>query len=206
MTRFKNQTTILDNSKQPKIVIVGAGGVGSMVALCLAKMGLINVSVIDFDEVEDHNVASQFYWTHNLNQLKVDALTENVKMFTDVELTPINGKRDGQYGDITIVAVDNMDVRKEVVKHIHEQSDEFTSSFVIECRMWGTEFIMYNFDAYTDYKGRLGNRFSEAEKDPEICTEKAIAFNTFIIAGLVGSTVRDYIMEKEIKPFITNQF
>ena len=44
-----------------KILIVGAGGIGSTTAYTLAKMGCSNITVVDFDEVEIHNCSSQFY-------------------------------------------------------------------------------------------------------------------------------------------------
>lgn len=206
MTRLKNQLDILDSTLQPKITIVWAWWVGSQVCHVLAKMGLNDITVIDFDEVEDHNVASQFYSSKDIGKPKVESLAENVKLFSDIEIKPLNRKWENDYSEITIIAVDNMDIRKEIVDYIHAQSDDFNSSFIIESRMWGTEYFVQCFDSYESYLPWVASRFPESEKDPENCTAKAIAFNTFIIAWLIWEQVSNYIMKRPIKHLITNQF
>lgn len=176
-----------------------------MVCYNLAKMGLQDITIIDFDEVEDHNVASQFYWSHQLWMPKVEALKDNILMMTDVEVNTINDKRDKQFGDITIVAVDDMDVRKAVTTYIHEQSDDFTSYFIVEARMGGTSYKFQCFDSWDDYFWWLGNWFPESERAPEICTEKAISFNTSIISGLICEQVSNFIMKRPVQALVTNQ-
>ena len=78
--RYKRQYDFVkfDELKLP-IHVIGAGGVGSWTALLLAKMGCQDITVYDMDEVEDHNVASQFYSEDQLGMNKLDALKENVK-------------------------------------------------------------------------------------------------------------------------------
>ena len=82
-------------------------------------MGFSDMTVIDFDTVENHNVASQFYKTSQIGLPKVEALAQNVLEFTAVEITAINGRYAPEYtkiADIVILAVDNMEVRRNIVE------------------------------------------------------------------------------------------
>ena len=41
------------------VTIIGAGATGSWLALMLAKLGIQDITVYDFDVVEEHNVPNQ---------------------------------------------------------------------------------------------------------------------------------------------------
>jgi len=45
-------------------------------------MGCENITLVDYDEVELHNTASQFYKTSDIGKLKVEALKDNILDFT----------------------------------------------------------------------------------------------------------------------------
>ncbi len=193
--RFKNQTSILNWERQPNILIVWVGWVWSMTALVLAKMWLKNITIIDWDEVEDHNVASQFYKESQMWVSKVEALKENVLEFTWVEVTAIHWRWDKDTNiesDIVICAVDNMDVRAEIVEFYKDSLD----TLVIETRMGWVEYVIHTFYPSVDYYAWLATWFPQSEADPIICTEKAICFNTAIISGKIGELVSNVIMNK----------
>lgn len=209
--RTKNQTTILNPELQPNILIIWVGWVGSMTALVLAKMWLKNITVIDWDEIEDHNVASQFYKEDQLGLSKVEALKENVLEYTWVEVTAIHGWRDKDTNkdiwfdieaDIVILAADNMDVRKEAVDFFKDNLD----TLIIESRMWGIEYMIQTFYPSVQYFERLATWFPQEEADPIICTEKAICFNTAVISGRIWEIVSNYIMWKPYEFITTNMF
>jgi len=87
--------------------------------MCLAQMGIKNITVIDFDLVENHNLASQLYKESDIGKPKVAALAWNVKEFTGIQITPIMEKFHPlmvKNADIVIIGVDNMATRKEVVE------------------------------------------------------------------------------------------
>ena len=45
--------------KQGKILIIGAGGLGSPAALYLAAAGVGTIGIVDFDKVEENNLQRQ---------------------------------------------------------------------------------------------------------------------------------------------------
>jgi len=57
-----------------KLVVVGAGAIGSRVAENLISTGLENITFIDFDKVEDHNLGNQLYVQEDIGEYKVVAL------------------------------------------------------------------------------------------------------------------------------------
>jgi molybdopterin/thiamine biosynthesis adenylyltransferase len=64
--------------RRTKVLILGAGGTGSWLALALTMMGVADMTVIDPDLVEDRNRARQPYPTAALGRRKVEVLGEMV--------------------------------------------------------------------------------------------------------------------------------
>lgn len=60
------------------VVICGAGGLGSNVALSLARAGVGNIHLIDFDTVDISNLNRQQYLPEQIGQPKADTLRENL--------------------------------------------------------------------------------------------------------------------------------
>lgn len=196
--RNKWQSGLLDQTIQPRIIVLWCGWVGSAAALCLAKMWFQDITLVDKDEVENHNVASQMYKSTDIDTPKVSALKNTILEFSDVECKVFNEwwTPENQYWDfdIVILAIDNMDIRKEVVDFYSQ--DPFCK--IIESRMWWTEYVIQVVD---DYMVRLGSWFPQSEADPENCTAKAICFNTFLIWWKIGELVWKITTNKEYLNF-----
>jgi molybdopterin/thiamine biosynthesis adenylyltransferase/rhodanese-related sulfurtransferase len=100
-----------------KVLIVGAGGLGSPAALYLAATGVGNIGVIDFDYVDLSNLNRQIiHGTDDVGRYKVDSakaaierLNPDVKVttFTD-RLTPENALNIINGFDIVMDATDNL--------------------------------------------------------------------------------------------------
>lgn len=71
------------------VVVIGAGATGSWLVLQLAKLGIQNITVYDFDHVEEHNVPNQLFGIRDVGKMKVDALAEYVEHQTGVRITAI---------------------------------------------------------------------------------------------------------------------
>ena len=205
LNRYARQLDIIDSTKVAiPIHIVGAGGIGSFTTLAIAKMGFNNITVYDFDTVENHNIASQFYKKEDLDRPKVDCLKENVAQFTDIDIKTYNGKieevtiQDG----ILIIAVDSMQVRAEIAEKYKD-----SNLYIIDGRMGGLQLEIYSMLA-TDYPETI---VPVDDVQHDLCTAKAISFNCMVIGGLIGNYVRKYINNEETKEsviylFETNSF
>lgn len=62
-----------------RIGIIGAGSVGSMIGEALARTGFEDISLIDFDHVEEHNLDRLSYaTTRDIGRLKVETMAEHL--------------------------------------------------------------------------------------------------------------------------------
>lgn len=186
--RYANQLDIINPKfEQTKVVIIWAGGIGSTTTMCLAQMGIKDITVIDYDEVENHNLASQLYKESDIGKPKTIALQENVKTFTWIDITAINDKFKPEHvkdADIVIIGVDNMATRKEVVESLTTKTIRF-----IDARMQSEAFILYQYIPVFETDLYMRTRYSDEEASPETCTNKSVSYNTFAIASIISRFV-----------------
>ena len=71
--------------KAAAVGIAGLGGLGSAVAVALARMGVGRLVLVDFDVVEPSNLNRQQYFVDQLGQSKALALGENLKRINPYE-------------------------------------------------------------------------------------------------------------------------
>ncbi len=89
MQRYKRNLLIgsFDEKLQKKIadtkvLVCGAGGLGSSVLVNLAGLGVINIGIMDFDVVEIHNLNRQFIHSEkNISKLKTQSAKEYLLNF-----------------------------------------------------------------------------------------------------------------------------
>lgn len=64
--------------RRSSVGIAGLGGLGSAVAISLARMGVGKLILVDFDVVEPSNLNRQQYFIDQIGMLKTDALAETL--------------------------------------------------------------------------------------------------------------------------------
>ena len=98
------------------ITIIGVGATGSWVALALAKLGINNINIYDFDIVEEHNIANQAYnYSTDIGKSKVEALCNLITHNTTICPIPRNAKFTNQrLSGIVFLMVDSMKERKKI--------------------------------------------------------------------------------------------
>lgn len=99
-----------------RVDVIGAGATGSKVVLSLAKLGIQNIHVWDFDKVEPHNIANQVFGNDDVGKLKVDALKEIVQRQTGTVIHTHAERVDGtqELGAVVFLLTDTMASRKEI--------------------------------------------------------------------------------------------
>ena len=58
--------------------MAGLGGLGSAIAIALARIGVGKLILVDFDVVEPSNLNRQQYFIHQIGVPKVEALQKNI--------------------------------------------------------------------------------------------------------------------------------
>lgn len=182
------------------VYMIGAGGVGSPTALILSKMGFEDIHVFDHDIVEDQNVGSQLYWTTQDQQKKVEALKSFVETFTAYpEKFPKEGLKLNPLS-IVISAVDSMEMRKQIWDYLKEQP---MISLYIDARMGLESIRIYGIDMNNDKEIDLyeQNLYPDSEADITPCSARAVAYNGFFAASVIGGIVSAYLrgVEKPVE-------
>lgn len=124
-----------DSFGSRRIDVIGAGASGSRIVLSLAKLGIENIHVYDFDSVEAHNIANQAYSQSDIGRPKVEALQALVKEHTGMDIAIHNERVDGsqRLGEVVFLLTDTMASRKEIwQKAIRYKA---TTKLMIETRM-----------------------------------------------------------------------
>ncbi|MDB5672534.1 MAG: HesA/MoeB/ThiF family protein [Alphaproteobacteria bacterium] len=116
------------------VLILGVGAIGSHVLWNLAAIGVGNITVVDFDTVEESNFNRQLMYTPgDLGRLKVDVICERIRAFNPgIKLTGLNRKI-GSEEDIRAL-LDGVDL---VVKAIDtpEESNNWVNSVCVRARI-----------------------------------------------------------------------
>ena len=73
---------VYNKLKTSKVVVCGIGGLGSHVAISLARSGVGTIKIIDYDVVEPSNINRQSYFINQIGLNKTDALKETNLVFT----------------------------------------------------------------------------------------------------------------------------
>ena len=95
--------------------VIGVGATGSWVVLQLASLGITDITVWDYDVIEEHNIANQAYDLSHIGQPKVEALLDVVKRKTGTVIKTKNEKYiDQRLSGIVFLMVDSMAERKRI--------------------------------------------------------------------------------------------
>ncbi|GHE33587.1 HesA/MoeB/ThiF family protein [Sphingobacterium griseoflavum] len=125
--RYKKQISLPEigltgqiNIKQAKVLVIGAGGLGSPICLYLAGAGVGKLACIDFDRVEIHNLHRQIAHTEKtIGMPKVYSLVQKIQQLnSDIEFIPIQDRIDLDNAadyvrayDVIVDGCDNFDTR-----------------------------------------------------------------------------------------------
>ena len=70
----------IEKLKELKVLIVGVGGVGGYAVEALARSGILNITIVDYDKVDITNINRQIIALHStIGKLKVEVLKERIK-------------------------------------------------------------------------------------------------------------------------------
>ena len=111
------------------VAICGLGGLGSNIAIALARAGIGKLVLIDFDRVDITNLHRQQYKANQISRYKTDALAENlleIAPYIEIEtvteqITEVNISLLLKDADIVCEAFDNAEAKAMLVNGVLEQ-------------------------------------------------------------------------------------
>lgn len=210
---YQRQMSFYSPNSAHKVLVIGAGSIGSYIVFGLARMGVKNITVVDFDNVENHNLPNQFFSEQQLPEqngtlLKVIALESSLRQFmpdtmASVKLRVvakpieecINEINDVEYTAI-FTAVDKMDVRKYVWNQI--QNRNLRTKYLIDPRVGGlyANIFSLSWDSLSAMQVYEKNLWDDSEIEELPCTARSIIDTTFTVAGECISRFRQAVAGK----------
>lgn len=169
----RNVKGIAKKLKKAKVCILGLGGLGSNVAVLLARAGIGYLKLVDFDVVEASNLNRQQYRISHIGMKKTEAIKTIIKEINPfVEIEVLNKKVEREnilsvVGDVEIV-VEAFDVAETKAMAIEELLTNGNKILISASGMAGivsaneiiTRKIRDNFyligDNYSDYEEYSG--------------------------------------------------
>lgn len=202
---FRRQLDILDpNMIVYPITLIGCGGIGSPTALALAKMGCPNLTFLDPDIIEGHNLPNQLFFKSDVDKKKVESCRDMVSAFSNCSVDAVPEKFDGsrELSGIVISGVDSMASRQLIWDKVKWN---LNTPLYIDGRIGGEIIQVYTIrpSQIEDIELYERNFFPDEEAEELPCAERAIMYVGFTIAGLIGAQFKKWIKEEQFFRKIT---
>lgn len=168
---LSRQSELFDAHKfTEKVTVIGAGATASWLVTALARLGITDITVWDFDVIEEHNVPNQAFGIHQVGMLKVDALKENVLRETGLEISTVAEPYvDQKLFGYVFCMVDSMDTRQAIWKNAVRLKPQV--KLFVEPRMGLEVGRVYNVEPMkmAQIKGYEDTFYSDAEAEVSAC-------------------------------------
>ena len=200
--RYSRQQDIVppDRLASCQATVVGVGAIGRQVALQLAAMGIPWLQLIDFDLVEESNLASQGYLENDLNRPKVQATADLCQQISHkLEVHEVNDrfKRSTDIGNVIFCAVDKIDVRRLIWESVKDRV-----SFFVDGRMSAEVLRVLAACDNGSYQHYPATLFTAAEAHVGPCTAKTTIYCANIAAGMMVAQFVKYLRNLPVDPDI----
>lgn len=127
----RHSNGVIEKMQIKKVAILGLGGLGSNTAMNLARSGVSNIKIIDFDTVDPSNLNRQNYYIDQIGMKKTRASLENlmrINPYLNIEIVDDYLSRDNFDShlidaDIIVEAFDNPKSKADLARHFLEDSN-----------------------------------------------------------------------------------
>lgn len=200
--RYSRQRDIVppDRLAACKATVIGVGAIGRQVALQLTAMGIPWLQLIDFDHVEESNIASQGFLEDDLERLKVKATADLCQQINhQLEVHEVNDRfrRSMDIGDIVFCCVDKIDVRRLIWEAVKDRS-----SFFCDGRMSAEVLRVLTVCDAISREHYPTTLFSAGDAYAGACTAKTTIYCANIAAGFMLAQFTKYLRLLPVDPGI----
>ena len=191
--RYSRQRDIVPPERlaQCKATVIGVGAIGRQVAVQLAAMGMPRLQLVDFDHVEESNLASQGYLQNDLGKSKVEATAVLCQQLnSSLKIHELNDrfKRSMKIGNVVFVCVDKIETRRLIWESIKD-----TTSFFVDGRISAEVLRVLTASDLASRQHYPTTLFAASEAYAGPCTAKATIYCANIAAGLMISQSRKWL-------------
>jgi len=179
-----------------KATVIGVGAIGRQLALQLTAMGIPWLQLIDPDNVDASNLASQGYLKQYLHKFKVEAtalLCKQINSNVELHWSKNPFRRSMDVGNTIFCGVDTIYTRRLILEAVKDKSN-----FFVDGRM-NAEVLRIltacDADSRQHYPSTL---FNSDEAFVGSCTAKSTIYCANIAAGLMIAQFAKYLRQLPI--------
>ena len=219
-SRLENLIGILSLEKlqNATILIVGLGGVGGYVVEALARSGIGNLILVDYDRVDITNFNRQIIAiNNNVNRYKIDCFKDRIRDINEecnvitynlkVDSTNIKDIFNNNI-DFVVDAVDDIKAKELIINYCIENNIDFISSMGTGNRLDPSKLLVTTLDrTYNDPLARImRSKFDKKiQKKITVCTsievplkvkDKTVIGSNAFVPSSAGLLIASYIVRK----------
>ncbi len=187
------------------ILILGAGGVSSWLALYLGRIGH-KLRIYDFDTYEASNLSGQFVSNRFIGSNKAQSVRALVKEFgcyeTQIEALPVRYVQESPSCNIVFSGIDSMEGRKMAFEKwvAHQASKKERNpkeiNLFIDFRMSAEKGELYCITRTSQVEKYRATLFTDAEANDLPCNLKATTHTGAMLASLGVAAFNNQVMNK----------
>ena len=221
-SRLENLIGILslEKLKSSTVLIVGLGGVGGYVVEALARSGIGNLILVDYDRVDITNFNRQIIAiNNNVNRYKIDCFKDRIRDINEecnvitynlkVDSTNIKDIFNNNI-DFVVDAVDDIKAKELIINYCMENNIDFISSMGTGNRLDPSKLLVTTLDrTYNDPLARImRSKFDKKiQKKITVCTsievplkvkDKTVIGSNAFVPSSAGLLIASYIVKNFI--------
>lgn len=191
------------------VSVVGVGGIGSLAAILISKLGIPKMTLIDPDTFEAHNIPNQFAPIQSVGQAKAKVIGALCRGFGVAEVTAIVGVfRDYPYSlnGVVVTGLDSMAARKNLWNTLRMEGINRNARWLVDGRLNGLEFTVWTVNTQDAKSRELYEQnalYTDEEGDSLPCTGRGVIDVSALIAGTIARQVRLIATKQEVEPVIS---
>tara|TARA_R100000426_G_scaffold25913_2_gene21810 strand:+ start:74 stop:634 length:561 start_codon:yes stop_codon:yes gene_type:complete len=178
-----------------KVLVIGAGGIGSFLIPLLDKVGLYHITVADPDKVETKNLPYQNFTTDDVGENKASVMGNRYRSIMGGSQFPILTEKQMQGYDLVICCVDNLGLRRTMYN---------TKIKWLDLRAQGRNAALVSHKAdikmYESLLAGKDGSFS-CQGDSWDGSNKGVHFMQVAIAGMGAQWIQRYFNDEEVCDF-----
>tara|TARA_B110000438_G_C15710851_1_gene605263 strand:- start:120 stop:905 length:786 start_codon:yes stop_codon:yes gene_type:complete len=168
MNYFKRQQELKDfdqnKIKDKRALVLGVGGIGTNVSIALVRLGFKKIYLVDYDDVEDHNLnRQQLYNKDHIGKSKVECAKETLlkdhNLVTNIEIYNIDALK--EWSTVVGLIIDS-----DVVFNTIDYGDHFDYAVSSACLILGIPMILGGTDPFY---GHLLSTFFQTSQKEDAC-------------------------------------
>lgn len=195
----RHEPSLVPVLKGATVGIAGAGGLGSNVAVALARSGVGRLIVADFDKVEAHNLNRQQFFVDQIGKPKVVALKENLERinpFLQYEIHEVFLDADNMpslfgHVDVMVEAFDRVESKLTLVE---TWAEKFRDTPVVT----GSGMGGYGSNNLIVTRRLFENIYVCGDGKTDVSTHPPIAPRVAIVAAMQANLVLELLLNEEV--------